>query len=111
MAKIACAESNDQPTALNKNLDGSVDIGLWQINQPHLNPKLYQPLVNARAAIKLETSQHLSAWKASYHSWHKTLTKTEIRTAQQTSPWITNNPHPQLNPCYPHYPHYPHPPL
>ncbi len=57
---IALAESGGDPSATNKNTDGSVDVGLWQINSIHraANPTwseewLKNPLNNARAAYAL----------------------------------------------------------
>ena len=66
MAAIAMAESGGRKNATNKNSNGTVDRGLWQINSSHaqFNPQqlLSDPLYNARAAVAVYKSQGLTAW-------------------------------------------------
>lgn len=57
---IALAESGGDPSVVNRNTDGSIDVGLWQINSIHrkANPTwteawLKNPANNARAAYAL----------------------------------------------------------
>lgn len=66
MAAIAMAESSGRKDATNKNTDGSIDRGLWQINSSHTqfdaNRLLSDPEYNAQAAVAIEKSQGLTAW-------------------------------------------------
>lgn len=56
---IALAESEGDPTSVNKNKDGTTDVGLWQINSIHWKSHgwteawLKDPINNARAAYAL----------------------------------------------------------
>lgn len=62
MAAIALAESSGNPAATNKNTNGTIDRGLWQINSVHGNLSTFDPLANAQAAVKIKKSQGLNAW-------------------------------------------------
>lgn len=66
MAAIAMAESGGRQRATNKNTNGSIDRGLWQINSSHsqFDPQrlLDDPHYNAKAAVAIERSQGLGAW-------------------------------------------------
>jgi hypothetical protein len=64
MAAIALAESSGNPAAINdKNSDGSVDRGLWQINSSNVNSvSMFNPTENAKEAVKIKNSQGLKAW-------------------------------------------------
>lgn len=52
-AAVAMAESGGNPDAVNKNTNGSIDRGLWQINSIHGSLSKMDPLANARAAVKI----------------------------------------------------------
>jgi hypothetical protein len=66
MAAIALAESGGQTGATNKNTNGTIDRGLWQINSSHsqfnAQQLLNDPLYNAQAAVSVFKSQGLTAW-------------------------------------------------
>lgn len=63
MAAIAMAESGGNPRATNNNSNGTVDRGLWQINSVHgYKGNMFNPLTNARAALKVYKKQGLGAW-------------------------------------------------
>lgn len=62
MAAIALAESSGNPMATNHNSDGSTDRGLWQINSVHGSLSTYDVTDNAKAAVKIKSTQGLSAW-------------------------------------------------
>lgn len=62
MAAIALAESSGNPAAVNHNNDGSTDRGLWQINSVHGSLSTFDPMANAKAAVKIKSTQGLSAW-------------------------------------------------
>jgi len=55
-AAVAQAESGGNPGASNKNSDGSIDRGLWQINSVHGSLSVFDPAANARAAIKISSN-------------------------------------------------------
>lgn len=50
---IALAESGGNVHAVNKNTDGSIDRGTWQINSVHGPLSTFDANANAKAAIKL----------------------------------------------------------
>lgn len=52
---IALAESSGNIYATNKNYNGSIDYGLWQINSIHKPDKsrIFDPLYNAQFAVML----------------------------------------------------------
>ena len=50
---IAKGESGWREGASNRNTDGSVDRGLWQINSVHGGLSTFDPAANARAAYKI----------------------------------------------------------
>lgn len=52
-AAIAMAESGGNPTITNRNSDGSIDRGLWQINSVHGSLSTVDRMGNARAAVKI----------------------------------------------------------
>jgi lysozyme-like protein len=52
-AAIAMAESSGDPGASNRNSDGSVDRGLWQINSVHGALSTFDRMGNARAAVRI----------------------------------------------------------
>lgn len=63
MAAIAMAESGGRVDAENKsNSDGSTDRGLWQINSVHGSLSTFDPMGNAKAAVKIKGTQGLKAW-------------------------------------------------
>lgn len=52
-AAIAMAESGGDPNAFNRNRNGSVDRGLWQINSIHGGLSTFDPMGNARAMASI----------------------------------------------------------
>lgn len=60
-AAVAMGESSGDPQATNRNTDGSVDRGLWQINSVHGGLSTYDVDANARAAIQI--SNKGTNWK------------------------------------------------
>jgi hypothetical protein len=52
---VALAESGGAVNAINHNTDGSTDRGLWQINSVHGNLSTFDPLANAKAAVKISS--------------------------------------------------------
>lgn len=52
-AAVALAESAGDPRAVNRNRDGSIDRGLWQINSVHGALSTFDPVGNARAAVRI----------------------------------------------------------
>lgn|GEM_PF-1900056 len=64
-AAIALAESGGRPNAVNRNRDGSIDRGLWQINSVHGALSTFSPTANARAAVKIsKRGRDFSPWVA-----------------------------------------------
>jgi len=61
---VAYAESLGDPSAINRNRNGSKDSGLWQINSVHGFSDLLDPLENARAAYEVWLVQGWTAWYA-----------------------------------------------
>jgi len=59
---VALAESGGNTTATNRNTNGTVDTGLWQINSVHGFSNLTDPATNARAAKTVLGRQGWSAW-------------------------------------------------
>lgn len=60
-AAVALAESSGNPNAINdKNSDGSIDRGLWQINSVHGAQSTTDIMANARAAVAI--SNHGTNW-------------------------------------------------
>ena len=73
VGKMLCTikyESNFYERASNKNTNGSVDYGLFQVNSVHLRDKgcpttgtgLYDAAANARCAAVIYKSQGINAW-------------------------------------------------
>ncbi len=54
-ASVALAESGGNPSASNKNSNGSIDRGLWQINSVHGALSTFNPAANAKAAVKISS--------------------------------------------------------
>jgi hypothetical protein len=61
-AAVAMAESGGNPNATNKNTNGTVDRGLWQINSIHGSRSTTDPSANAKAAVAI--SEGGTNWKA-----------------------------------------------
>jgi hypothetical protein len=62
---VSLAENRDSdPKATHKNLDGSTDYGLWQVNSVHGYPvdQLLTTTGNARAAFEVWQKQGWNAW-------------------------------------------------
>jgi soluble lytic murein transglycosylase-like protein len=59
---IAKVESNFNPYALNKNKDGSYDIGIMQINSSHLNTLKKYGLIDKRYIWEPCYNIHVGAW-------------------------------------------------
>jgi len=55
-AAVALAESGGDPSISNRNRDGSIDRGLWQINSVHGAMSTFNPLANAKAAVKISSA-------------------------------------------------------
>jgi soluble lytic murein transglycosylase-like protein len=60
LRSIACVESNNNPTALNHNSNGTVDLGIMQINSSWIKPMglneqelLKNPCYNVKTAAKI----------------------------------------------------------
>lgn len=66
-AAVAMAESGGNPNATNKNSNGSIDRGLWQINSVHGSQSTYNSLANARGAIAI--SNNGTNWKPWCTAW------------------------------------------
>lgn len=64
MVAIAKAESGMKPEAVNRNRNGSVDRGLFQINSIHKYTNLEDPTENIKAARAIFDSQGITAWAA-----------------------------------------------
>lgn len=89
-AAIAMAESGGRATARNTNKNGSVDIGLWQINSVHRGafglPKdlqafeafLTNPNNNAKAAVAIKKVQGWNAWVAYKNNKHLPFLKEDL---------------------------------
>lgn len=52
-AEIARAESSGRENATDRDSDGTVDRGLWQVNSVHGSLSTYDVLANAKAAVYL----------------------------------------------------------
>lgn len=61
-AAVALAESGGNPNAENKNTNGSIDRGLWQINSVHGGLSTTNIEGNVKAAIKINKEQGWSPW-------------------------------------------------
>jgi hypothetical protein len=57
------AESGGRSDASNKNTDGSVDRGLWQINSVHGPKSTFDPIANVKSAIAISSGgKNWSPW-------------------------------------------------
>lgn len=66
-AAVAMAESSGNPRAYNRNSNGSVDRGLWQVNSIHgySGTRLNDPQYNAAAALAISSGgRDFSPWVA-----------------------------------------------
>lgn len=73
---IASCESGLRAKAINRaNRDGSVDVGLFQINSIHgfSEAELLDPITNASLAYVLFLRSHLSPWRASEKCWRSKI--------------------------------------
>ena len=62
-AAVAMAESGGKSDATNTNTNGSVDRGLWQINSVHGGQSTFDPIANAKAAVKISSNgKNWSPW-------------------------------------------------
>ena len=79
-SSIMMAESHGNPNAINKNRNGSVDRGLFQINSIHVpdlmkagiiqnESDLFDPVKNSLAANWVYQRQGLGAWRSSFGKW------------------------------------------
>lgn len=67
---VAFCESSLNPKAVNKNTNGSLDLGLFQLNNRYHKVKSWDnPFINARYAAKLYARQGWGPWKYSKHCW------------------------------------------
>jgi hypothetical protein len=105
--QIAYHESGFSASATNRNTNGSIDYGLWQINSVHAFPELgnqqwKDPKVNARLAKQVYDKQGWNAWsvyktgKYQTNSQINDLAERAVRKAasergvseqQDTTPW------------------------
>ena len=79
---VALAESGGETTATNKNTNGSIDYGLWQINTVHgsllTQGDKFNPLDNAKMA--------LTVWRGAGNNWTPwTVYKTGSYLAQKSA--------------------------
>jgi phage-related protein len=64
-AAVAMAESGGNPGASNRNSDGSIDRGLWQINSVHGALSTFDRAGNARAAVSISSNgRNWNPWVA-----------------------------------------------
>jgi hypothetical protein len=67
MAAIAMAESSGNPNAIGPPTESGRAMGLWQIMMPvnagYVHGNVFDPLVNARAAVAIYRAQGLRAWE------------------------------------------------
>ena len=64
-AAVAMAESGGRPNITNRNSDGSIDRGLWQINSVHGALSTLDRLGNAKAAISISSNgRNWNPWVA-----------------------------------------------
>lgn len=62
-AAVAMAESGGRSDATNRNTNGSIDRGLWQINTVHGALSTNDPIANAKAAVKISSNgKNWSPW-------------------------------------------------
>lgn len=65
MGRIAMGESGGNPRVSNRNTNGTIDRGLWQINSVHgYTGNHYDPLTNAIMAKRVHNKQGVGAWYA-----------------------------------------------
>lgn len=70
-AAVAMAESSGNANASNRNSDGSIDRGLWQINSIHGSLSTFNRGGNARAAIKISgNGRNWNPWVAFKKGMH-----------------------------------------
>lgn len=64
-AAVAMAESGGETTASNRNKNGTIDRGLWQINSVHGGLSTFSPTGNAKAAVKISSGgRNWTPWVA-----------------------------------------------
>jgi hypothetical protein len=65
---IALAESHENPNALNKNTNGSYDVGIFQLNTTHFNrwtlAQMSDPKTNIQIAYQIYSEQGFNPWVA-----------------------------------------------
>jgi len=65
MGRIAMGESGGNPRVTNRNTNGTIDRGLWQINSVHgYKGDHFDPLTNAIMAKRVYNKQGIGAWYA-----------------------------------------------
>lgn len=86
-AAVAMAESGGNPKITNRNSDGSIDRGLWQINSVHGALSTLDRAGNARAAIQISSNgSNWNPWVAFKNgSYKKFLTGTGGAGAKGTA--------------------------
>lgn len=83
-AAVALAESGGNPGASNRNRDGSIDRGLWQINSVHGALSTFSQLGNAKAAVKLSKGgRDWSPWVAFKSGAYRKHLKASKRAAKK----------------------------
>jgi Lysozyme like domain len=67
MVAICFRESGWNPDATHRNTNGTIDLGLWQINRPAFDQSLLDPQTNAQAMGALYGSRGLEPWTFGSH--------------------------------------------
>jgi len=73
--RVAKCESSLNPTAINRNTNGSLDRGLFQWNDrwhPEVTDDMaFDVVLSTRAFCKAAREGHMDWWKATKHCWNK----------------------------------------
>jgi hypothetical protein len=67
--KVAMCESNLNPDALNKNRNGTFDVGIYQINSVHKQTNMTNFVKNIDYAYELFLDQGFTPWNSSKRCW------------------------------------------
>lgn len=70
MIAISKAESGMRPDAIGHNRNGSIDVGLFQINSIHGEDNLTDVDKNLKVARRIYDTQGLNAWVAYQKGMH-----------------------------------------
>lgn len=69
--KIGMCESHFNPDALNKNTNGTFDVGIFQINTIHKQKNMTDPIKNINFAFNMFKTQGTTPWNSSKKCWNK----------------------------------------